>query len=102
MMDRDVVSSIGLSLDIAGVVLLFFFGIPSRAALDGVLTWGRGGGRDYKGARIFSGLALVLLIVGFALQIASNHLPAAPHPGGMDNYLTSASASIFSECWMHH
>ena len=74
-MDCDVLSSIGLALDIAGVVLLFFYGIPSRAALDGVLTLGRGGGKDYKRARIFSGLGLLLLIVGFALQIASNHLP---------------------------
>lgn len=79
MMDRDVPNSIGLVLDIAGVGLLFLFGIPSRAALDGVVTLGRGSGKDYKRARVLSRLGLLLLIVGFALQIASNHLPAALH-----------------------
>ena len=75
VIDRDVLNSIGLALDIAGVVLLFFYGIPSSAALDGVMTWGRGSGKDYKRARILSSLGLLLLVVGFALQIASNHLP---------------------------
>ena len=81
MMDRDVLSSLGLLLDIAEVALLFFFGITSRATLDGVFTCGRGGGKDYKRARTLSSLGLLLLIGGFALQIASNHLPAAlRHP----------------------
>ena len=79
MMDRAVLNSIGLVRDMAGVGPLFFFGIPSRAALDGVFAWGRGGGKDYKRARVLSRVGLLLLSVGFALPIASNH-PAAALP----------------------
>ena len=87
-MDPNTINTVGLSLDIAGVVLLFFFGVPSRAGLDGVLTWGHGMGKDYKRARALSRLGFLLLIFGFLLQIASNHvgvcaliiLPAIPRP----------------------
>ena len=72
MMDRDVLSSLGLLLDIAGIVLLLFFGIPSRAALDAVFTWGRGSGKDYNRARALSSLGLLLLIAGFGLQSPTN------------------------------
>ena len=34
-------SSLGLLLDIAGVVLLFFFGLPNEASFSTVLEWGR-------------------------------------------------------------
>ena len=79
----DVLNSCGLALDILGVVLLFFFGIPSRAGLDGVLTLDRGRGKDYKRAVFWSRVGLGLLITGFLLQIASNHvggLDPAAHP----------------------
>lgn len=70
------INSFGLLLDILGVVLLFFFGVPSRAGLDGVLTLNRGSGKDYKWARALSRCGLLLLIAGFLLQIASNHVGA--------------------------
>ena len=83
LLSPEAINSLGLSLDILGVGLLFFFGIPSEAGLDGVLTWTRGSSRDYRRARVFSRLGLALLVAGFGLQIASDHLgnrvPAA-HP----------------------
>lgn len=69
-------NSLGLSLDILGVVLLFFFGLPSEAGLEGVVTWRHGLSKDYKRARVLSRLGLVLLVSGFGLQIASNHAGA--------------------------
>ena len=50
--------------------MLFFFGVPQ---LQGVLTWRRNPARE-KRDRIFSNLGFVLLILGFALQIISNHV----------------------------
>lgn len=84
------ISSLGLSLDIAGVVLLFFFGLPADVRKDGglVLMWGGDpeDARRYRRARVLSCLGLALLVVGFGLQIAGNHvgdrapasLPAVP------------------------
>ena len=63
----------GLLLDILGVVLLFFNGIPSRAGLDGMLSWGRGTGANFKRAQKLSRLRLLLLVAGFGLQILSNY-----------------------------
>ena len=96
-MDPDIINSIGLSLDIAGVILMFIYGLPAGIAHEGDAAgmrwappddevereskrWGR-----YK---LLARLGLVLLVAGFVLQIASNHigvrapitLPAVPCP----------------------
>ncbi|MDE0624997.1 MAG: hypothetical protein OXH99_01230 [Bryobacterales bacterium] len=75
------VNSIGLGLDIAGVVLLFFFGLPAEVSRSGALylSWGANEEEARKGRRYerISRFALVLLVVGFALQIASNWMPWA-------------------------
>ena len=78
--------SLGLLLDIAGVVLLFFFGLPADVHEGGGTTilWGGNpeGARRYRRAVFWSRVALGLLIAGFVLQIAGNHAgaraPAAP------------------------
>ena len=94
-----VINSVGLLLDIAGVVLLFFFGLPSRIKHPDdlqLMGWGTHV-QGLHGASVrakwdwhqrMSRLGLLFLIVGFALQIASNHaglrtpiiLPAIPCP----------------------
>lgn len=76
-------NSLGLVLDIAGVVLLFLFGLPPRV--------GRGGEshlllegvdeHELKRERRYNRLSLVgivLVTLGFGLQLASNFvLPAS-------------------------
>lgn len=93
LLSRDVLSRLGLSLDIAGVILLFFFGLPADVRKDGglVLMWGGDPeeARRYRQARVLSCLGLALLVVGLGLQIAGNHvgaralaaLSAVPCPG---------------------
>ena len=77
-MDAVTLNTIGLALDIAGVALLFIFGLPNK------IDDGRGisikyGGEDIAAQkrwdryRYTSWFALGLLVVGFGLQIASNH-----------------------------
>ncbi len=73
------VSTVGLILDIAGVVLIYRFGLPIRANASGgtFIAWGgkdAEGEREYRLARILSPLGLLLLIIGFALQAISNWL----------------------------
>ena len=74
----DVINSCGLALDILGVVLLFFFGLPADVREGGgtVLLWGEDpeGARRYRRARALSRLGLALLVAGFGLQIAGNYL----------------------------
>ncbi|MYN65759.1 MAG: hypothetical protein F4X11_12120 [Acidobacteria bacterium] len=97
-MDPDVINSIGLALDIAGVVLLFRFGLPSdvvhpdrgdRLLLGGPTPEERQHRETrWNRHRFWSRLGLGLLVVGFALQAVSNHvgvpaaiiLPAIPCP----------------------
>ena len=66
--------SAGLLLDAIGAALLFFFALPNRAGLDGVLTWGRGNETRLKWYSRLSKLGLGLLILGFVLQLVSNHV----------------------------
>ena len=68
------VNSLGLALDIAGVILLFFFGLPSKASDAAIPKWSYGQGESYRRVRCLSNLGLGLLVVGFALQIVSNWL----------------------------
>lgn len=71
-------SSLGLLLDIAGVVLLFFFGLPADVHQGGgtAVLWGGGpeNAKRYRRARALSRLGLALLVAGFGLQIAGNYL----------------------------
>ena len=77
----DVINSAGLALDIIGVILLFFFGLPSRVR-EGppVLSFGEDPDstkqreKQWKRYQLVSWFALVLLVLGFFLQIVSNHL----------------------------
>ena len=76
MMCSAVVNSIGLLLDIVGVVLMFRFGLPPDVTRTGAgyLTWGvdEGEVRKSKLYDRMSWVALALLILGYGLQIASN------------------------------
>lgn len=93
LLSPDALSSLGLSVDIADVILLFFFGLPADVRKDGglLLMWcgGPEEARRYRRARVLSCLGLALLVVGFRLQIAGNHvgaralaaLSAVPCPG---------------------
>lgn len=76
-----VVSSIGLSLDIVGVALLFKYGLPARVREKGgiLLLWPGGksydeAGAEYQHYKRMSYAGLTCLIVGFTLQLISNFL----------------------------
>ena len=75
----NIINSLGLSLDIVGVVLLFRYGLPpedvSRTGAQH-LTWGTDPAVREKGSRYvrMSWVALCCLVMGFALQIVSNFL----------------------------
>ena len=77
----DIVSSVGLFLDILGVILVFLFGLPSAVRKTGGTTILWAGGKseeeakkEYKLHWLMSHLGLVLLILGFALQLVSDTL----------------------------
>lgn len=68
---------IGLSLDIVGVILLFFFGLPPSISRDGTnfIILEQKDEKEAKRAKIYdflSRIALILLVVGFFLQIIAN------------------------------
>lgn len=66
-------STIGLSLDILGVILLFFVGMPPNVRRGGgrYLLVGQDEGEARKAKRYdwYSRLALIMVVVGFGLQI---------------------------------
>ena len=75
-------SSVGLGFDIIGAVLLYRYTLPALlakhgmnwAAIEGVTEENKA---RWKRQRRLSKLAIVMLIIGFGLQLASNHVP---HP----------------------
>ncbi len=83
-MSAAIINSVGLFLDIIGVILLFIFGLPSRFVSDGPPTntisfgWDPDSVKQWEKQwnryKLVSWFALVLLVLGFALQIVSNHL----------------------------
>ncbi len=83
-MSAAIINSVGLFLDIFGVILLFIFGLPSRFLSDGpptnTLSFGwdpdsvKQWEKQWNRYKLVSWFALVLLVLGFALQIVSNHL----------------------------
>lgn len=82
-MTPETVNTIGLCLDIVGVIMLFFFGLPPEVRRGGksflVLesSTNEESEKEARKARWYdraSWLALVLLIAGFGLQIVSNYI----------------------------
>ena len=76
-----IVSSVGLFLDIVGVVLLFKYGLPADVREKGGTIISFGGGkrdeeakREHRQYKRFSRIGLGFLIVGFVLQLVSNFL----------------------------
>ena len=74
----EVVNSAGLALDIGGVILLFFYGLPEEISKTGAghLTWGedKEEAKKWKRYKRRSRWGLVLLVWGFFLQLVSNWL----------------------------
>lgn len=76
------VNSLGLALDIAGVILLFIFGLPSKVTAETheIEYWGIETERKqeeiqkYKRYKRGAYCGLALLIAGFSLQLISNWL----------------------------
>ncbi len=75
----EFVNSLGLGLDIVGVVLLFVFGLPDADARKTGETTLRTGADErsaikWRRYKNLSYVALGFLVVGFGLQIISNLL----------------------------
>lgn len=74
---------IGLCLDIAGVILIYLYGLPSRYPKDegeGQIIWPgipptRADPRVQRKFMLLSHLGLVCLVFGFALQIIGIVIP---------------------------
>ena len=70
--------SIGLALDILGVVLLFLYGLTKdiRRRANILLTVGRNEeeAKRWKRYNLITWFAMVMLVAGFSLQIAGNLL----------------------------
>lgn len=83
-MDHSLLNTIGLALDIIGVLLVFRFGLAPdvpRSAPHGMLIVNEPDEVEKRAAkakwaryRSLSCLGLLLLILGFALQIVSNYV----------------------------
>ena len=76
--EASCVNSMGLGFDIVGVVLIFFFGIAAEVRKDGAgsFLWGndQDEAKKWKRFKWLSYLGLVFLVVGFSMQILSNHI----------------------------
>lgn len=74
-LSSELVNTVGLILDIVGVILLFRFGLPPDVSRSGgnLLTWGVDEDEVKKGKRYdkISWTALAVIVLGFALQIVS-------------------------------
>lgn len=75
------INDIGLILDIVGAVLLFKFGLPAQIDRTGsvhIITEEVDHDEVRKGKLYdrWGKIGLVLLMVGFALQLISNHVSA--------------------------
>lgn len=76
MGSAGIISSIGLGLDIAGVVLVFIFGLSPHITETGAgfLVWGSDEAekKKYRRYKRMGRIGLGLLIAGFSLQLTSN------------------------------
>lgn len=72
------INSLGLILDIIGVVVLFKFGLPSNITKEGTVFLAvqksdEKEKKKYKKYEFWSRFGLLLLIIGFVMQIVSNY-----------------------------
>ena len=79
MLRSDVINSVGLALDIGGVILLFIYGLPEPISKTGatnliVETQNNEDVEKWKRYKKKSYLGLALLVLGFSLQLVSNWL----------------------------
>jgi len=69
-------NNIGLMLDVAGVIIIFFFGISSDLNKNGAVGWlvenSEEMSKKAERHNRVSKLGLLLIIVGFTLQIIGN------------------------------
>ena len=77
MEGNSILNSIGLSLDIIGVILLFFFGLHKNINKEGTIhlvieQTDEKEKKQWKFYKCMSILGLVLVVIGFMIQIASN------------------------------
>lgn len=87
-MDSTSIISIGLVLDIIGVILLFLFGLPSKVKTEEgePMEWDIAEEEEEKRKRrlrfykIMSHIGLACLIIGFSLQLIGNHTGEASTP----------------------
>ena len=78
-MNPDIINSVGLALDIVGVGLLYWFGLPSEVRPPNtheVWEFESVVGEEQRWNRYvrWSRTGLAALAIGFLLQIVSNHL----------------------------
>ena len=83
-MDNDLVNTIGLAFDIVGVLVVFWFGLAADVPRDAPMgflivnepdeTEERAARVKWRRYRCLSYLGLLLLVLGFILQIVSNYL----------------------------
>jgi hypothetical protein len=78
-MTKETISTIGLVLDLVGVLLLFKYGLPSDISKDGVTTLSIGTTNNkeikkWKKYNLWSKIGLGFIFIGFILQIISNYV----------------------------
>ena len=76
----NIVNSVGLVLDIVGVVLIWRYGLPEPISREGhnyIILESHDEAEKIKAAKYdrLSKIGLSLVILGFALQLASNFIP---------------------------
>lgn len=71
----EIVNTLGLALDIVGVLLLFWFGLPPDVSRTGAVEWTlETDEAEAQKARCYdcwSWTALALIVTGFVLQIVA-------------------------------
>jgi len=72
-------NTLGLIFDIIGVLLLFKFGLTANPSKEGAMNFVFEGvdekiARKWRKYNFFSILGIILVIVGFILQIISNYI----------------------------
>lgn len=77
-MESNTLNSIGLIFDIIGVLMLFKYGLPNDLNPKGYVYMAfeetdHEGIKKYKHYKSMSYLALSIILIGFTLQIFSNH-----------------------------
>ena len=79
LLNSNNVNSMGLIFDLAGIVLLFIYGLPPEINPGGKSYRITGEtdeseARKYKRYKCWSFVALFLLLIGFMLQLISNYI----------------------------